>query len=345
MKKMMLSITGLGAGLLVLVAIGEPGILVRDDFEPNLGTGQFSEGAPIQLSEGWEVFSGAASVSVIDSWSGQQSLRLEAGEPVAHVVRLVPPPGDLQPRFWVEFRLRPAVAEEPGLTTISVFGAKLAFSRSSEEIEVWAYDGTAGQPVAANFADDFGAWVHLILEVDGQNWRLHSEKGPATEWLGLDATGSLAIHWFGDSVEDVFLDDLRIFAGGPENPFVEAESGQIPKPKDFADPNGEADTVPGEVALLRAGEGDGELSVQGAGFALQSGGSPAIIYVNGNTGSDLNDGESPSTAKATLTAGIAAVATGGVVVVAQFSAGYTPGTINPAGKSVTIRPSGSIIIR
>jgi hypothetical protein len=346
MKNVMLTLVCVGALAVMVAAVDHSELLVKDNFEPDPDTGAgFIEGDPVNLHPEWMLFSGIANVSVVESWSGLQSLRLKAGEPVAHVMRLVPPPSETMARFWVEFRLRPALASEPALTTVSAFGAKIAFSTSPGGPEVWAFDAHNDQAVSSPGISDETGWVHLIVEIDGGNWRLHGFDGPVTAWLGLDGSSLSAIHWFGDSVEDVYLDDLQVIAGGLANPFVGLEE------PDSSDKDVEAEAVDETIFILTSTSSTEEAELLdgstsgGGGFALMSGGGPSVIYVDGNTGSDLDDGESPSTAKETIGAGISAVADGGVVIVAPFSAGYTQSTINPAGKSITIRPSGSIVIR
>ena len=327
------------------VALAEE-VLVREAFEydPETGTG-FRDGDTIDLYTDWTGVQGDAEISILDSWSGFQSLWLKPGEPIAHVVRFVPSLDHDRDTVWVAFRVLPSVGSgEDTETAVSVFGAKVGFLDG----EIVAFDGIGGKPVAIGMDLIEDEWLYLVFEVVDPLWRLHDEADGPTAWFGLDDVVSPALHWFGDEASDVFIDDLIVVAGGSDNPFHRGDDEiTVDDDNDNAPPDQTDDSnlVAGgdhekEQTLLKAQDPEpvSEMETSTAAAVV-------TIYVDGDSGSDSNDGRTPWTAKATIGAAIAAVADGGTVILAPSQNTLLGGPISTGGKHITLRTSGPVVVR
>jgi hypothetical protein len=333
------------AGLSFAVAA----LAVSADFESD-GDISFRAGDSIDEYPDWiDVTGDSAFISPLAARTGQQSLRLLPGDPVAHAARLGPifPINDSR-TFWVTFAVRPVLKSDDALTTISVYGAKVGFLQGDAGGVVYAFDGMSQtiQNTGIHFADNGTVpadWFDLTLELYAGFWRLHQDGVPVTDWLGLDGDAGHALHWFGDTVADVFIDDLQVLFAGSDNPFLighskdTTSSASFGGGADLVSVEEEPDPSTGDVSLSST-PNSGDTTVMSMTGAL-------LIYVCQDTGDDSKDGLSIETAKATLPAGLTAVDDGGVIVVKASTSTYPVGTLSPMGKTITLRPDGLVRIQ
>lgn len=303
----------------------------------------------------WHVLSGT--VSRVELVSGGEVLRLHASTPPAEILRFLDEAEQFEDELTVGLSILPVADSSPSpFSSVNILGARMGFVAEEGSGRIYALD--SDEPLATGFSFDIlpngEAAEWLELTVSFSSIRSHSEA-PATWSLAVNGVSfetplradfatneAVVVQLFGHDVNDVFLGGLKVIIDGVNLVLPEAD-GALAQQKDTADreeSSFEDDPKEQEPVVLAGGSRTSE----GNGFGLLSGG-PQTIYVDGDEGSDSNDGLTSLTPKATIGAAVNAIADGGVVVVTPRTPAYVVGQISTGGKSITLRPTGPVVIK
>ena len=311
-----------------------------------------SIGEPIELHPGWYAVPEGGALITSDDWmTGGQSLVLLPGDPVAEVVRELPP--GMNPRY-VEVWLRPVFDTSPHSPAIDAEGARLFFVREGGLGTVVA--GAASE--TACIADlVFGMlegglsdrWIRVTLELDhgAEQWSLAVNGEVVLE--GAPASHESfpgEIVFFGDTEVPVYIDGLKISA----DPFVEFVEN------DGSAEQQEVSTTEGEIAasvLSVENDDDGISAVQSADIGAGEVVAEYLdtVYVNNAAGDDANDGRAAAAEGsgrgpvASLAAALTRVSDGGTIVIYEGVASYTGDMPALGGKNVNLKTVGNVRVR
>lgn len=335
-----------------------------EDFEAS--GADYAHGDSIDLYNGWSITSGGeARVDDSQSAAGLQSLKLFPQTPATEVGRVVQSGewGSETVAFWDIHILPVADGSSQPVNVLDMDRALIAFVEDSGQGRVHAYDADGqgggqgfdtGHTFAIDSYDRATAWMRLTFRHDcaAGTWDLAINDNLILTDLGLDQAASLpgAIWLYGDSSHAVHIDQLELSFDNPR--YTDTARDNIPDDwllshglshtinQRNADPDGDALTNLDEYLL-------GKLPT----VADHNGGLTGFYYTNNATGDNLFNGlaavpQGGSVGpKQTLSAAIQTAASGDTILLLAGASTYTENTLNPDGKTLRLRPVGSVRIQ
>lgn len=179
-------------------------------------------------------------------------------------------------------------------------------------------------------------------------WRLSINGASFEQDTQVDLASARAeiVQLFGHETADVFLGDLEVGSPGEEPATDEETVSSEAEDSDASsvlDPTSGEDEESGEGSPSRPTESLVESTNINEDVAnFNPGGVARVIFVDAHSGSDANDGFTPHTAKASISAAIAALDQGVVIVAPGI---YVVEPISSRGKSITLRATGGVILK
>ncbi len=315
-------------------------------------------GEPIDLHPGWYTLPGGAAIITSDDWmTGGQSLVLLPGDPVAEVVRELPPGVD---PLYLEIWIRPVFDEAPHLPAIEAEGARLYFVRDGGLGKITAGDGSEAVDISDFVFGMFenglsDRWIRVALELDhdAEQWSLALDGEVVLE--GAPASRESfpgEIVFVGDTDAPVYLDGLKISA----DPFVEfVKNDSSAEEEELNSTEGETAESTVSVEGIVSVEGDDD--TVSAGESVETGPREiaaetlGTVYVNNAVGDDVYDGRAAAAEGAgrgpvaSLAAALARVSDGGTIVIYGGGASYSGNLSALGGKSVNLKTVGNVRVR